>query len=91
VEFEDGLSIPVMRNRTTLHKNLQLEIESFGKSQAARPLYFKLQAAVRFRVSKRGYEIMPNLYDEEDRVRMKTFINNLRQKFYECTKKGGGE
>jgi hypothetical protein len=33
VEFEGGLSISVLENRATCHKNLQLEIEMFQKVQ----------------------------------------------------------
>jgi hypothetical protein len=44
VEFEDGLSIPVLKNRATRHCNGQLEIIKFLKSQAGCPLYFKLRS-----------------------------------------------
>jgi hypothetical protein len=44
VEFENGLFILILKNRTDCYKNLPLEIEKFLKSQicskAARPLYF---------------------------------------------------
>jgi hypothetical protein len=40
VKFEDGLSIPVLKNRATCHKNLQLKIEKVLK-KAMIPLYFK--------------------------------------------------
>jgi hypothetical protein len=37
VEFEDGLSISVLKNRPTQYKNSQLEIVKFLKSQVCPP------------------------------------------------------
>jgi hypothetical protein len=43
VKFEDGSIISVLKNRVTCPKNLQLGIEKFIKSEAVRPLNFKLR------------------------------------------------
>jgi hypothetical protein len=40
VEFEDGLSISVVKNRARCNKNSQLEIKKVSKNQAATPLFF---------------------------------------------------
>lgn len=44
VKFEDELSISVLKNRATPHKNLQRKVEKFLKKsivcKAARPFYF---------------------------------------------------
>jgi hypothetical protein len=41
VEFEDELSIPVMKTGQFFTKIYNWKSQSFGKSQAARSLYFK--------------------------------------------------
>jgi hypothetical protein len=64
MKFEDGLSIQIMRKRQLFTNIFNSKSQCFGKSQAARPLYFKprsfklsrdrsrLGAPVHVRVSK---------------------------------------
>jgi hypothetical protein len=40
MEFEDGLSISVLKNRATCHKNLQLGIEKFLRVKDRWPILF---------------------------------------------------
>jgi hypothetical protein len=43
VKIEDGLPIPVLKKGQLFTKIYNSKSKSFGKRQAARPLYFKLR------------------------------------------------